>query len=45
MVGREGAAPVYCATGSPSMVASLRQLLNDAGIDDDEFRSKEIFGY
>lgn len=45
IVGHEGSAPVYYVTGSPSMVAGLRQVLNDASVDDDDIRSEEFFRY
>jgi ferredoxin-NADP reductase len=37
--------PVYYAAGPPGMVASVRKMLNDAGIDDDDIRTEEFAGY
>lgn len=44
-VCRELAAPIYYIAGPPSMVASLRQTLAQAGISDDDVRSEEFYGY
>ncbi|MFC4522605.1 ferredoxin--NADP reductase [Cupriavidus pinatubonensis] len=37
--------PVFYLAGPPGMVDAMRQLLNDAGVDDDDIRSEEFFGY
>jgi ferredoxin-NADP reductase len=37
--------PIYYAAGPPAMVAGLRTILNDAGIDDDDIRTEEFTGY
>ncbi|HTP13662.1 MAG TPA: oxidoreductase, partial [Bacteroidota bacterium] len=37
--------PVYYIAGPPGMVASVQQLLNAAGIDDDDIRSESFSGY
>jgi len=48
---REGAfedaatAPLFYIAGPPRMVADLRQMLGDAGIDDDDIRTEEFTGY
>lgn len=42
---RELAAPICYLAGPPGMVAALRQTLNRAGIDDDDIRGEEFFGY
>jgi ferredoxin-NADP reductase len=44
-VSRELAAPIYYIAGPPSMVASLRHTLAQAGINDDDVRSEEFYGY
>jgi ferredoxin-NADP reductase len=45
IVKKGAATAVYYVTGSSSMVAYLRLLLADAGIDDDDVRSEEFHGY
>lgn len=42
---RELTAPIYYLTGSPGMVETMRQTLNHVGIEDDDIRSEEFFGY
>ena len=37
--------PIYYVAGPPAMVAGLRTILNEAGIDDDEIRTEEFTGY
>ena len=37
--------PVYYTAGPPAMVAAMRKLLNDAGVDDDNIRSEDFVGY
>lgn len=37
--------PICYVAGSPSMVASMRLALNETGVDDDDIRSEEFFGY
>ena len=37
--------PVYYVTGPPAMVAAMRLMLNDAGVNDDDIRSEEFSGY
>lgn len=44
-VSDELVAPIYYLAGPPAMVDSLRQTLNQAGIDDDDIRSEEFYGY
>jgi ferredoxin-NADP reductase len=44
-VSAELAAPIYYLAGPPAMVAAMRQTLNDAGVDDDDLRSEEFYGY
>ena len=38
-------APIYYIAGPPAMVASARQTLNAAGVDDDDIRTEEFAGY
>lgn len=38
-------APICYLAGPPPMVEAMRQTLNLAGIDDDDIRSEEFFGY
>lgn len=38
-------APIYYVAGSPAMVDAMRGLLNEAGIDDDDIRSEDFYGY
>jgi ferredoxin-NADP reductase len=37
--------PVYYVAGPPAMVAALRDELDDAGVDSDDVRSEEFYGY
>lgn len=41
----ELAKPVCYVAGPPGMVEAMRQTLNDAGVDDDDIRSEEFYGY
>jgi ferredoxin-NADP reductase len=41
----EASTAVFYVTGSPAMVAGMRQLLANAAINDDDVRSEEFFGY
>lgn len=45
LVSDETLSPIYYIAGSPSMVAGLRKLLTDAGVNDDDMRSEDFFGY
>ena len=38
-------APIYYLCGPASMVASMRKISNDAGVDDDNIRTEEFSGY
>jgi len=38
-------APIYYLAGPPGMVEAVRQTLSHAGIDDDDIRSEEFYGY
>jgi ferredoxin-NADP reductase len=44
-VGAGLARPVYYAAGAPGMVAQMRAMLNDCGVDDDDIRSEDFHGY
>jgi ferredoxin-NADP reductase len=37
--------PIYYSAGPPEMVAAMKKLLNDMGIDDDNIRIEEFLGY
>jgi Na+-transporting NADH:ubiquinone oxidoreductase subunit NqrF len=37
--------PVYYDAGPPAMVAAMQQLLNSAGMNDDDIRAEEFSGY
>jgi len=41
----ELARPIYYLAGPPSLVEAMRQVLNDAGVDGDDVRSEEFYGY
>jgi ferredoxin-NADP reductase len=41
----ELAKPVYYLAGPPGMVEAMRQTLNGAGLNDDDIRSEEFYGY
>ncbi len=38
-------APIYYVAGPPGLVEAMRQALNGAGVDDDDVRSEEFYGY
>ncbi|MEN3294590.1 MAG: hypothetical protein V7642_3843 [Burkholderiales bacterium] len=42
---RDLSAPIYYLVGPPGMVEAMRQTLNRIGVDDDDIRSEEFFGY
>lgn len=37
--------PIYYVAGPPGLVEGMRQTLNDAGVNDDDIRSEEFYGY
>lgn len=37
--------PIYYLAGPPVMVTAMRELLNSIGIDDDDIRSEDFYGY
>ena len=44
-IADELAAPIYYLAGPPAMVEAMRQTLQAAGVDDDDLRSEEFYGY
>ena len=42
---RELSAPVFYLAGPPAMVAAIRSTLAEAGIEEDDVRAEEFFGY
>lgn len=42
---KEIISPIYYVTGPPGMVAAMRTVLNEAGVDDDDIRTEEFAGY
>lgn len=37
--------PIYYLAGPPAMVAGMRRMLTDAGVDEDDIRTEEFSGY
>lgn len=37
--------PIYYIAGPPAMVAAMRRVLTDAGVDEDDIRTEEFSGY
>jgi ferredoxin-NADP reductase len=37
--------PIYYIDGPPAMVKAMRQMLNEAGVNDDNIRTEEFSGY
>ena len=44
-IGNGLSAPIYYLAGPPGMVGAIQTILNDAGINDDDVRSEEFYGY
>ena len=44
-VASDLSAPIYYVAGPPGMVETMRETLNGAGVDDDDIRSEEFYGY
>lgn len=44
-IGSELATPIYYLAGPPALVEAMRKNLNLAGVDDDDIRSEEFYGY
>jgi ferredoxin-NADP reductase len=38
-------AAIYYVAGPPALVEAMRQMLNGAGVDDDDIRSEDFYGY
>lgn len=38
-------APIYYVAGPPGLVQAMRQTLSGAGVDDDQIRSEDFYGY
>lgn len=43
--GADLARPIYYVVGPPAMAEGLRLTLNDAGVNDNDIRSEEFYGY
>ena len=39
------AAPIYYVVGPPAMVIAMQEMLRGAGVDEDDIRSEEFYGY
>ena len=37
--------PIYYIDGPPAMVNAMRQILSEAGVNDDNIRTEEFLGY
>jgi ferredoxin-NADP reductase len=37
--------PIYYLAGPPAMVASMRKMAIEAGVDEDDIRTEEFSGY
>jgi ferredoxin-NADP reductase len=37
--------PIYYLAGPPTMVAAMRRMLTEAGVDEDDIRTEEFSGY
>jgi ferredoxin-NADP reductase len=44
-IGAELPDPIYYVAGPPAMVGALRETLERVGIDGDDIRSEEFYGY
>jgi len=44
-IGMDLPAPIYYLAGPPAMVAAIQATLSQAGIDDDDVRVEEFYGY
>jgi Na+-transporting NADH:ubiquinone oxidoreductase subunit NqrF len=45
VVVTESAGPVYYVAGPPAMVAAIKEMLNQAGVDEDDVNSEDFVGY
>ena len=37
--------PIYYVAGPPAMIAAMRRMLIEAGVDEDDIRADEFYGY
>ena len=37
--------PIYYLAGPPAMVAAMRRMVTEAGVDEDDIRTEEFSGY
>ena len=44
-IGAELSSPIYYLAGPPAMVAAIQATLNRAGVDEDDIRIEEFYGY
>jgi ferredoxin-NADP reductase len=42
---KDAVSPIYYVAGPPEMVKALHTAINDAGVDDDDIRVEDFFGY
>jgi ferredoxin-NADP reductase len=42
---KSAASPIYYVAGPPMMVKGLHEMLNEAGVDDDDIRTEDFTGY
>jgi ferredoxin-NADP reductase len=42
---KDAASPIFYLAGPPEMVKGLHAVINEAGVDDDDIRAEDFFGY
>jgi ferredoxin-NADP reductase len=42
---KDAGSPIYYLAGPPEMVKGLHTVINEAGVDDDDIRAEDFFGY
>jgi ferredoxin-NADP reductase len=42
---KDAISPIYYVAGPPEMVKALHTVINEAGVDDDDIRAEDFFGY
>jgi ferredoxin-NADP reductase len=42
---KDAVSPIYYLAGPPEMVKRLHRVINEAGVDDDDIRAEDFFGY
>ncbi len=42
---KDAVSPIYYLAGPPEMVKGLHAVINEAGVDDDDIRAEDFFGY